>query len=824
MIKRLSILLIMSLLPYWLIGQWTLGGSVLRASDGRALAGIELYDVQSGQIVLTDSEGEYRFEGLASGSHEIILFATEYESQQVVLQMDSDLRKDFELKALSVDLQSIDIRARRAELFATRKLRDTEGTAIFAGKRSEVVVMDLVAANLATNNARQIYAQVAGLNIYEGSDGGLQTNLGGRGLDPNRTSNFNTRQNGYDISADVLGYPENYYTPPSEAIQEVRILRGASSLQYGTQFGGLIDFRLRKLPTFQRWRLRSRQTASSWDGLASYNEVGLNTGPWRLNAHIQHKQGDGYRPHSDYDAQNAWLSIGYALSPRTKLDLETTYYRYLAKQAGGLTDQQFSQDSRQSTRDRNWFAVDWKLARLRLDHEFNDRRQFSAQVFGLYASRKSVGFRGNPFFLNENPILARDEVVQPGQYFYPRDLIKGTFRNIGAELRYLAEHSLRGKKVVSLIGTKLYKSSNLSRQGPGSALADADFKFYADEFADYPNQSDYTFPNFNGALFAESIVYLSDRLSITPGLRLEYIHTRAQGTYKELAYDNAGNLIASRELSEDRSLPRTFVLAGVGLSYKPRPHAELIANISQNYRSVTFSDIRVVSPTFIVDPDIRDERGFTADVGWRGRIGRALSYDLTAFGLLYNDRIGIVFDNRARRVRKNIGKAFIWGTETLLSANWARWAGMREAWKLTSFVNMAWTQSQYISSEVANVDGKRVEFIPTINLKAGATVGYRWASLSAQLTHLSEQYTDGQNSPIAEEGALRSGLVGPIPAYTVLDISLGLKYGKWSLDTGINNASDKAYFTRRATGYPGPGIIPSDGRSYYVTLGIELGG
>ena len=28
---------------------------------------------------------------------------------------------------------------------------------------------------------------------------GLQLNIGGRGLDPNRTSNFNTRQNGYDI-------------------------------------------------------------------------------------------------------------------------------------------------------------------------------------------------------------------------------------------------------------------------------------------------------------------------------------------------------------------------------------------------------------------------------------------------------------------------------------------------------------------------------------------------------------------------------------------------------------------------------------------------
>ena len=96
--------------------------------------------------------------------------------------------------------------------------------------------------NLASNNARQIYNQIPGLNIYQNDDAGIQLNIGGRGLDPNRTSNFNTRQNGYDISADVLGYPESYYTPPSESIKNIQIVRGAASLQYGTQFGGLVNF------------------------------------------------------------------------------------------------------------------------------------------------------------------------------------------------------------------------------------------------------------------------------------------------------------------------------------------------------------------------------------------------------------------------------------------------------------------------------------------------------------------------------------------------------------------------------------------------------
>ena len=88
-------------------------------------------------------------------------------------------------------------------------------------------------------------------------------NIGGRGLDPNRTSNFNTRQNGYDISADVLGYPESYYSPPAELIKEIQIVRGAASLQYGTQFGGLVNFKLKEPSSYKEIDIKTRNTIGS---------------------------------------------------------------------------------------------------------------------------------------------------------------------------------------------------------------------------------------------------------------------------------------------------------------------------------------------------------------------------------------------------------------------------------------------------------------------------------------------------------------------------------------------------------------------------------
>src|SRR6202789_1729331 len=159
--------------------------------------------------------------------------------------------------------------------FGIIRLNDVDGMGIYAGKKSEVIVIKDITANTATNNARQIYSKIAGLNIYENDGGaGIQLSIGGRGLDPNRTSNFNTRQNGYDISADALGYPESYYTPPAEVVERIEIVRGASSLQYGTQFGGIINFKMISGVDTEKAQIISRLSVGSWNFFNTSTSVG----------------------------------------------------------------------------------------------------------------------------------------------------------------------------------------------------------------------------------------------------------------------------------------------------------------------------------------------------------------------------------------------------------------------------------------------------------------------------------------------------------------------------------------------------------------------
>jgi Fe(3+) dicitrate transport protein len=89
----------------------------------------------------------------------------------------------------------------------------------------------------------------------------------------------------------------------------------------------------------------------------------------------------------------------------------------------------------------------------------------------------------------------------------------------------------------------------------------------------YANQSDYIFPNLNFAVFGE---YFQNFLQLFyhPGFRFEKIRTQAEGSYRKINLDLAGNVILDENQQENNVKDRNFVF-GVGLSYKPQNQIEL---------------------------------------------------------------------------------------------------------------------------------------------------------------------------------------------------------------------------------------------------------
>ncbi len=719
-----------------------------------------------------------------------------------VIVADQDVVQNFYFAQFYSRLSGVEI---TDQANSVNWMRNVEGMSIFAARKCELIDISRITANLATNNARQIFNNVAGLNIWENDGGGLQLGIGGRGLSPNRSSNFNTRQNGYDIAADALGYPESYYSPPVEALRRIEVVRGAASLQYGTQFGGMVNFLFKEGPADKKIEVTSRQTGGSFGFLSSFNSLGGQVGKVNYYAFYQGKRGDGWRANSGFTQHTAYGSLRWQISPKFKLGAEYTYMHYLAQQAGGLTDAMFERDPRQSIRDRNWFQVDWNLAALTADIALSPSTKLNVRNFGLYARRDALGYLG-----------AINRIDPLGE----RDLITGAFQNFGNETRLMHKYSLLHRPAAILVGGRYYQGKTSASQGRANAGSGPDFELLNPE---QPEGSDYLFPSRNVAAFAEQVMHLHTKWTVAPGIRYEFIRTASEGSYQVRNTDLAGNVIYEATVPDSRSRDRQIFLAGLGTSYKPTEALELYTNISRNYRAITFNDMRVANPNFEIDPNLRDEKGFNADLGFRGTAGNWFNFDLSGFFLYYQDRIGQVLKTdsttyRYYRYRTNVADSRNLGLECFAEGDLLRMFGhANPISKLTLFGNLAWIDARYLDSQQPAFDGKRVEFAPKFNLKTGLSLRRKELKASIQWSYLSSQFSDATNavsSPNAVEGL--------IPSYHILDATVGYTWKWFTLEGSCNNALNRMYFTRRAAAYPGPGIIPSDGRSFFLTLQVKI--
>ena len=799
-------LLVIFFCAYFSQAQNIISGHVVDSITNNKLGNVQLFDKNNILLTVTNESGDYYFETFQDNIEISFVkngYSTIYKKfniNNVSTTFNMALLSDKVLEEINItdDKNNLDI--------AYLKDFSTTSNSIYSGKKSELI-LPKNKSGTASNNARKMYNKTVSLNIYQTDDAGLQLNIGGRGLDPRRTSNFNVRQNGYEISAEPLGYPESYYVPPFECLESIEIVRGAGSLQYGTQFGGLLNFNIKKPVLNKNIELLTRRTLGSFGLYANFTSLSGTTNRTGYYAFYNSKTGNGFRPNSYFDSKTAYSFFSYQLNSKLNMSFEFTYMDYLAQQPGGLTDQMFEQDIFQSIRERNWMTVNWLLYNIQVNYSFSENTNLSFSSYLLDAHRYAVGFR-------TNKVNMIDQIEE-------RDLIKSDFNNLGFETKLLHTYRIFDLDMVSLLGAKFYSGKTLIAQGPGSNGRGPHFDFELDIYPTYVNQSEYENPNVNYAFFNENIIYLNKKMSLVPGFRIEYINTSSDGYYYTRSTDLAGNILEGSESFNETSQvnPRSFVLFALGYSFKIADWTELYANCAQNYRSVTFSDINIKNPSFIINPNIEDESGYTFDIGFRGSYKGIVFYDLSYFNLFYNDRIGFIQktmdDFSIKNEKGNVGDANILGQEILLNFNLDKLLKLSSLYDLNYFINVSALDSEYIDSDVNGIQGKQVEFVPDFNLKTGLEIGYKNIAMNIQYNYMSQQFTDASNA--VEPGNL-GGIIGVIPKYDVLDISLLCWLNNYKLEFGVNNLLDEYYFTNRAAGYPGPGIIPSPTRNFYVTF------
>lgn len=701
------------------------------------------------------------------------------------------------------------------------RLSDTESNQIYSGKKNEVLSLTNLNVNLTTNQTRQIFARVPGLSLWENDGTGAQVSIALRGLNPNRSWELNTRQNGYDISSDIFGYPEAYYNPAMEAVDKIELIRGGSALQFGPQFGGLVNYVLKREKRNKKLSFESQNSFGSNNMFSTFNAVGGNLLHWSYYVYNHYRKGNTTRENSEFTLSNTHAFIQYKWSPKNKLSFEYTNMVSLIQQSGGLTDQQWKEDPKQSFRSRNWMNLPWNLASLHYENAVNQNLSHSIKVFGLLGNRSSIGYLATPNIM--------DTINMQTQTFNNRQVDKDAYKNIGLEYRAKWQYNTGKIKHTLAFGTRVYQANITRRQrGMGDTGSEYNSDIILEKFP-----TELSFKTNNIALFAENTITINKSLKLTPGLRLESIVSEVKGKFN--------SSIPQNETEYNGTKKRTIPLFGIGLEYKIKA-TNFYGNISQAYRPVLFSEITTANSTDVIDPDLKDASGYNAELGYRGLVSDYLNFDISIFYLKYNNKIGtirkFISDDPSQNTyqfRTNLGHAIHKGIEAYIDLDILKLCNPKHKsiFDLSVFVSSSFIDAKYLDFRInsvsgsapniqikeINLKGNRVEYAPEFIHSFGILVGAKGISLSLQSRITSDIFTDANNT----ENSNQSATTGKIKQYVLHDASMEYHFLKYyNLKLNVNNFTNTKYATRRANSYPGPGLIPGDATTFNIGIGVKF--
>ncbi len=702
------------------------------------------------------------------------------------------------------ELEELTVQGQR--LLNLERLPPVEGTRIWSGKKTDVISLENVNVNIAEKTPRQIFAKIPGVFVYDMDGSGNQINISTRGLDPHRGWEFNIRQNDAITNSDMYGYPASHYSMPMEAVDRVQMVRGTGSLQYGAQFGGMINYITKGPDTTRALGFETINSAGSFGLLSTYNAIGGRVGKVDYYAYMNKRVSSGYRDNSYTDSNAEGVAIRLHATKSIDFRFEFAHSKYIYQLPGALNDEQFQQNPRQATRARNYYSPDIFIPSIGIDWQIGARTKLSWLTSAVLGTRESVLF--------DKPADVIDVIDPVTLTHASRQVDIDDYHSYTTEVRLLHEYNLFNQLSAFVAGVQLMNNDlHRRQQGKGTTGADFDLSLIEPGWG-----RDLHFKTKNIAVFLENNFKLTDRLSVSPGIRAEMGKSDLGGSITYYPQEQLPNTI-----------DHEFVLAGINAQFAVADFMNLYAGWSQAYRPVILKDI-VPSSTFErVDDNLKDADGYNFEAGFRGNSGN-FQWDVGVFQLRYNNKLGMLSQTDLNGdfyfLRTNIGNALTQGVE--LFAEYI--IPLSNAY-ISFFTSTAYMDARYrgayvrVGDDNVSVHNNKVESAPEIITRNGLNVHVKNVSMSFLYSYTAESYADALNTKTPSA----NGSVGLVPSYGLLDINASWKIPIASIGSNqikvrlnVNNVTNEKYFTKRPQFYPGPGIWPSDGRSFVGTIEVSI--
>lgn len=670
-----------------------------------------------------------------------------------------------------------------------RFLPAVEGVDIYAGKKT-TVIDPTEPPKIVNDNYRQLLSRTPGLILSEEST--PLVSIGYRGLDPHRTQFTQVLKDGVPIAADLFGYPENYYMPPLDSIEQVDFVHGGAALLYGPQPGGSLNFVTRKPNPDVPFSLYSNQTFGSDNFYSTYNALSGTYDRLGYYTYYYQKQGDGFRQaNSDFALYSGSIKGQYALDDTSSVKLAFDGYNEEHGEPGGLrlTDAPnavlYQVDRNATSRFFDRFRLKRYIGSAAYENEITQDTLLRVIAWGGYYNRWSGRQRGGGFGTRPSGEAAQTNSIEDQ-----------TFNTAGLDARVRQNWSAWDELNTLTAGVMYYHdtSPRVDKRGAAPDANNGAVRNRSERNTNY------------GAVFAENRFVFGD-LALIPAVRLE--------TYSE-AVDETVNVekTAAGEPLADESNIDVVPLVGMGVAYTLQPTVEVYGNASSAYRPQIFSQAVPTSPTQIVAGNLQASSIWQYEVGFRGYPTPWAYWDTSAFYMDFDDQIGTVQISEDLSEVRNVGRARYYGWEV---ASEVGMVGMYDSFAETDFLSRFGELSLYGNLMLLNAefirgpfDGKTPAYAPDYLVRAGFQyVKPDLGKASLLTTAVDDSFANDNNT--AEFF---------IPKYNVWDLTMEANVYKENvaLYFGVNNIFDKNYYARIRS----DGIDPAYRRNYYGGIKLYL--
>ena len=507
------------LFAHFLAAQATFSGKVVESSQQHHLPGVNIWHVSSGQLAVSDRQGNFALSGVNTGDTLLFSFVG-YDTQAMVVGDQRFIV--MVLQPTAYELNEVVVSA-----YGDNRALKNVGGAVGLIRRKELYRENDVSVVPSLNRIPGVYMQSGALNTNRLTIRGI----GAR-------SPFSTTKIRAYLEDIPLTTGEGETTIEDidlEILERVEVIKGPTSSIYGAGLGGTLQLVPRK-PLGEEINVTGQVSGGSFGLRRVLGSVKSSNHQGGLYLNYNHTSSDGYRANNTYDRQS-FTGLGQWLAgENTQLTLLATWIDLKALIPSSLNEDDFRH--RPQIAAPNWQATRGGednhklLTGLSIRQSFSPTLDLRGAVFGSHFSN----FEVRPFnILDESAytlglrnLLFWQPVIGTGQlqvktgveYFHERYNWR-TFENENAVAREGLSNNRERRRYYNLFAESVWEPANKVRITAGLNFNRTNYRL-DDRFpADSIDQSgDYTFKNI-----------WSPRLAIqySPGISRAFYATMSHG-------------------------------------------------------------------------------------------------------------------------------------------------------------------------------------------------------------------------------------------------------------------------------------------------------